>query len=121
MNLIVKGNFEKAKNELKNDKNNSVAFVYEQAKRVGNGLLNNAVFTIKDIFATNDAATTASSLILEGFKPGYNATCVQKLIDAGALPVAKVYNDELALGGTGTFSAFGLIRNVNDSERLAGG
>ncbi|VEU61103.1 aspartyl/glutamyl-tRNA(Asn/Gln) amidotransferase subunit A [Mycoplasmopsis bovigenitalium] len=121
MNLIVKGNFENAKNELKNDKNNSVAFVYEQAKKVGDGLLNNAVFTIKDIFATNDAATTASSLILEGFKPGYNATCVQKLIDAGALPVAKVYNDELALGGTGTFSAFGLIRNVNDNERLAGG
>lgn len=46
---------------------------------------------------------------------------MQKLLDAGAVPVAKVYNDELALGGTGTYSAFGLIKNVNDPQRLAGG
>ncbi|BAH69451.1 hypothetical protein MBIO_0186 [Mycoplasmopsis fermentans PG18] len=121
MKLQVLGDFDLAQAELKKNKNNAVAYVYDKALKEGDGLLNNAVFTIKEVFATKDAKTTASSLILENFKPGYNATCVQKLIDAGALRVAKVYCDELALGGTGTFSAFGLIKNPLDKERLAGG
>lgn len=121
MKLQVLGDFDLAQAELKKNKNNAVAYVYDKALKEGNGLLNNAVFTIKEVFATKDAKTTASSLILENFKPGYNATCVQKLIDAGALRVAKVYCDELALGGTGTFSAFGLIKNPLDKERLSGG
>ncbi|TQC54037.1 Asp-tRNA(Asn)/Glu-tRNA(Gln) amidotransferase subunit GatA [Mycoplasmopsis mucosicanis] len=121
MELINKGYFIGAQKELKNNKNNAVAYVYENSLKQGSGVLSDAVFTIKDVFATKDAKTTASSKILENFKPGYNATCVQKLLDAGAVPVAKVYNDELALGGTGTYSAFGLIKNVNDPQRLAGG
>ncbi|UUD35227.1 amidase family protein [Mycoplasmopsis caviae] len=121
MKLKVLGNFELAQAELKSNKNNAVSYVYDKAFKDGNGLLNNATFTIKEVFATKDAKTTASSKILENFEPNYNATCVQKLIDAGAIRVAKVYCDELALGGSGTFSAFGLIRNPLDKERLSGG
>ncbi|BAP00836.1 glutamyl-tRNA amidotransferase subunit A [Mycoplasmopsis californica HAZ160_1] len=121
MELKVKGNFSKAQEELKNDKNNAVAHVYTEQNTKKDGILSGAVFTIKDVFATKDVKTTASSKILETFNPGYNATPVQKLLDAGATPVGKVYNDELALGGTGTFSAFGLIKNPIDNLRLAGG
>ncbi|MBU4689523.1 amidase family protein [Mycoplasma zalophidermidis] len=115
------GNLEKALISIEKDENNAVAHIFNAPKKVGDGLLNNAIFTIKDVFATKEAKTTASSKILENFHPGYNATAVSKLIDAGAIPVAKVYNDELALGGTGTFSAFGLIKNPLDSLRLVGG
>lgn len=121
MELKVKGNFSKAQEELKNDKNNAVAHVYTEQNTKKDGILSGAVFTIKDVFATKDVKTTASSRILETFNPGYNATPVQKLLDAGATPVGKVYNDELALGGTGTFSAFGLIKNPIDNLRLSGG
>ncbi|MCT4469839.1 amidase family protein [Mycoplasma sp. HS2188] len=122
MKLLNYGNLDKALAELKADKNNAVAHVFEENfNKNTEGLLKNAVFTIKDVFATDNAKTTASSKLLANFQPGYNATSVQKLIDAGAIPVAKVYNDELALGGTGTFSAFGLIANPKDSQRLAGG
>ncbi|AIA29742.1 glutamyl-tRNA(Gln) amidotransferase subunit A [Mycoplasmopsis californica] len=121
MELKVKGNFSKAQEELKNDKNNAVAHVYTEQNTEKDGILSGAVFTIKDVFATKDVKTTASSKILETFNPGYNATPVQKLLDAGATPVGKVYNDELALGGTGTFSAFGLIKNPIDNLRLSGG
>ncbi|EFF41778.1 amidase family protein [Mycoplasmopsis alligatoris] len=122
--LINKGNYLLAYNELKNDKNNAVSWLNNQTfneSKNNNLALNNAIFTIKDVFATNFAKTQASSKILENFEPKYNATVVQKLLDAGAFAIAKVHNDELALGGTGTFSAYGLITNRLDSKRYAGG
>lgn len=122
MSIKVLGNFENARKELINDKNNAVAHVYDQMKNLNqNGSLSNAVFTIKNVFATDDATTNASSKILENFQPHYNAQVVQKLLNAGAVPVAKVHSDELALGGTGTYSGFGLVRNPIDPERLSGG
>ncbi|QDY88740.1 amidase family protein [Mycoplasma anserisalpingitidis] len=122
MSIKVLGNFEKAKKELNSDKNNAVAYVYDQMKNLNqNGSLSNAVFTIKNVFATDDATTNASSKILENFQPHYNAQVVQKLLNAGAVPVAKVHSDELALGGTGTYSGFGLVKNPIDPERLSGG
>lgn len=122
MSIKVLGNFENARKELINDKNNAVAYVYDQMKNLNqNDSLSNAVFTIKNVFATDDATTNASSKILENFQPHYNAQVVQKLLNAGAVPVAKVHSDELALGGTGTYSGFGLVRNPIDPERLSGG
>lgn len=122
MSIKVLGNFENARKELTNDKNNAVAYVYDQMKNLNqNGSLSNAVFTIKNVFATDEATTNASSKILENFQPHYNAQVVQKLLNAGAVPVAKVHSDELALGGTGTYSGFGLVKNPIDPERLSGG
>ncbi|WKX02525.1 amidase family protein [Candidatus Mycoplasma mahonii] len=114
------GNFEKAKNELKNDLNNAVAHIYEKKNKI-NGPLSNVVITLKDLYATDDAPTQASSKILEGFEPKYNAEIVNKLLNAGANIVGKMHLDELALGGTGMYSSFGKINNPIDSKRMPGG
>lgn len=121
MKLIEKGNFKKALFELKNDTNNAVVQLFSEKNSASNGVLKNAVFTIKDIFATDDSPTQASSKILSNFKPFYNAEVVQRLLNNGAVKVAKVNSDELALGGTGTFSAYGIITNKFDKNRYAGG
>ncbi|KUH47626.1 amidase family protein [Mycoplasmopsis meleagridis] len=123
MELIEKGNWNKASLELKNDQNNAVVDILDkfQYKQKTNDLLKDAVFTIKDNFATSFSKSTASSNFLKNFFPSYNATAIEKLLIAGALPIAKVNCDELALGGTGTFSANGLIKNPLDETRLAGG
>ena len=110
-----KADVKKAIISLKEDKNNAVAFVYEDAKE------SEIVLTLKDLFATKDAPTQASSKLLKGFKPGYDATIVKKLKEANASIVGKTHMDELALGGTGEFSAFGLITNPLDSSRIVGG
>ncbi|WP_426461013.1 amidase family protein [Mycoplasma hafezii] len=116
------GNFQAAQQELLNDKNNAVAAVYKTKKGCAQGqILSNVVLTIKDVFATDDQVTRASSKILDNFQPSYNATSVQRLLDHGCIPVGKVNNDELALGGTGTFSGYGIITNPLDSSRYAGG
>ncbi|MGL5592032.1 MAG: amidase family protein [Metamycoplasmataceae bacterium] len=120
MMIINKGNFEKARTELLNDTNNAVIQVFEN-KNNKIGRLSDTIFTLKDVFATEEWATTSSSNILIGFKPYYNATAFKKLIDEGATVVAKVFCDELAMAGTGTYSRSGVITNPLDSKRLVGG
>lgn len=115
-----KGNIQTATNEFLNDKNNAVSFVYENAK-FSEGLLNGATISIKDLFATKDAKTQASSKILDGFTPNYDATIVEKLRTSGAAIIGKTHMDELALGGTGTLSGYGVITNPLDSSRMVGG
>jgi len=61
------------------------------------------------------------SRILEGYRAPYNATVVQRLLDAGAVPVAKANMDEFALGSSGEFSAHGPTRNPWDLAKVPGG
>ncbi|VEU78139.1 amidase family protein [Mycoplasmopsis columbinasalis] len=122
MSFKVKGNLEQALVELKNDKSNSVTVVLGQSPvSPKTSELKDVVFTLKANYAIQDIECAASSKILKGFKPSYNATVVQKLLEAGAIPAAQVNCDELALGGTGTYSCNGLIRNPLDPKRLVGG
>lgn len=115
-----KGNLQAAIDELKHNDNNAVAYVYENVS-FGPGILNGAIVTIKDLYATIEAPTMASSEILRDFYPSYEATIVTKLKQAGAAIAAKTHLDELALGGTGSYSAWGVINNPLDKLRMPGG
>ncbi|WP_127942752.1 amidase family protein [Mycoplasma sp. ATU-Cv-703] len=115
-----KGNLGQAVHELKNDSNHALAHLYQKVE-FGAGLLSQVVVTIKDLYATSDAPTQASSRILVGFEPGYDAAVVTKLRQAGAGIAAKIHMDELALGGSGEHSAWGKINNPLDSTRMPGG
>ena len=78
---------------------------------------------IKDNFSTKGILTTGSSEILRDYVPVFNATVVQKLLDAHAVPIAKTTLDELAMGGTGTTGHKGITYNPYDPShtRLVGG
>ncbi|MCJ7708329.1 MAG: amidase family protein, partial [Anaerolineales bacterium] len=49
---------------------------------------------VKDVLCLRDVPTTAGSRILEGFRPPYTATSVQRLIDAGVVILGKTNTDE---------------------------
>ena len=118
--IKVLGNPTQAIKELSNNNNNAVAYVYEKAN-ASDGKLKDVVVTLKDNYATEDAPTQASSLLLKGFTPKYDAEIVTRLKNAGAVIVGKTHLDELALGGTGEYSAFGKINNKLDESRMPGG
>lgn len=76
---------------------------------------------IKDNMCLIDTRTTAGSKILENFVCPYTATAVQRLLDAGALPIGKANLDEFAMGSSCENSALGVTRNPYDLDRVPGG
>ncbi|MCD8204346.1 MAG: aspartyl/glutamyl-tRNA amidotransferase subunit A [Coprobacillus sp.] len=71
-------------------------------------------YVLKDNFSTKDIPTCASSNILEGYIPVYNATVYQKLEDSDAILIGKATLDELAMGGSGTSGHKGKTYNPYD-------
>ncbi|MFA6586595.1 MAG: amidase family protein [Bacilli bacterium] len=78
-------------------------------------------YVAKDNFSTAGIETTASSKILEGYVPFFDATVVSKLRRAGMILIGKSTMDELAMGGTGTTGHKGNTLNPYNPERIIGG
>ncbi|MGL4790928.1 MAG: Asp-tRNA(Asn)/Glu-tRNA(Gln) amidotransferase subunit GatA, partial [Anaerotignaceae bacterium] len=94
-------------------------------KNIDNGTLTSPLagvpMAIKDNMCTKDILTTCSSKILTGFKPTYNATAVNRLIDAGGIMVGKLNMDEFAMGSTCETSNYGVTVNPWGENRAPGG
>ena len=116
----------------KKDTNNAFEYIMEEeALKIASELkepeVNNPLwgipFVIKDNMSTKDVPTTASSNILRGYVPVFDATVVTKLKEAHAVPIGKATLDELAMGGTGTTGHLGITYNPYDRKhtRLIGG
>jgi len=76
---------------------------------------------VKDVLATRGIPTTVGSKILEGWRPPYDATIVQRLREAGTVMLGKTNMDEFAMGSSTEYSAYGPTHNPWDLSRIPGG
>ena len=76
---------------------------------------------VKDLFCTEGVPSQAGSRILEGYRPPYTATVVERLAEAGAPLLGKTNQDEFAMGSSNENSGFGPVLNPWDRSRVPGG
>ncbi len=85
------------------------------------GLLEGIPFGIKDVYLLAGCYASASSDILKNYKSPYTATAIQKLLDAGAIPVAKENCDCFGHGSSSENTVFGSVKNALNPALVAGG
>jgi len=93
--------------------------------KIANGeeirLLEGIPFGIKDVYMLQGTYATASSDILKKYKSPYTATAIQKLLDAGAIPLAKENCDSFGHGSSSENTIFGSVKNALNTDLVAGG
>ena len=79
---------------------------------------------IKDLFCTKGVESQAASRILENFKPEYESTVSQNLLDNGTVMLGKLNMDEFAMGSSNETSIYGNAINpwkIDDRGLTPGG
>ena len=94
----------------------------EQLAKTGElGMLAALPAGIKDNICTEGIRTTCASQLLANYEPIYNATVMDKLREAQAIPVGKLNMDEFAMGSSTENSGFKRTYNPWDTKRVPGG
>lgn len=85
------------------------------------GPLKGKTVGLKDNISLADVEMTCGSKVLEGYVPKFDATIVQRLLDAGSTIVGKLNMESFAFSGSSETSDFGEVPTPLNTDHLAGG
>ncbi len=85
------------------------------------GPLAGVPLALKDVLTMRGVPTTCGSRILEGWRPPYDSSVVERLRAADIVILGKTNMDEFAMGSSTEHSAYGPSHNPWDLERIPGG
>lgn len=104
-------------------KNEALKRADELDKVKSKGKLFGIPISVKDDLCVKGMETTSGSTILRGYKPVFNATCVEKILKEGAVIIGKTCQDEFGFGSFNTNTSVDFERPLNpfDNERVTGG
>jgi len=85
------------------------------------GSLAGIPIAIKDNISTRDIPTTCGSRILGNYTPIYNASIVEKILQADGIIIGKTNMDEFAMGSSTENSAFRPTKNPKNLNTVPGG
>lgn len=106
------------KEDLKNKiEANPELNAYIDVNNVGDGV----PIAIKDNIQVKEWSVTSGSKILQGYIAPYNATVINKLLDAGVSPFGRTNMDEFAMGSTTESSCYGITQNPHNPDCVPGG
>ncbi len=75
----------------------------------------------KDIFVTRGWRSTAGSKMLANYTSPFDATVVERFLQAGMVTLGKLNCDEFAMGSSNENSFFGAVKNPWDKTAIPGG
>ncbi len=75
----------------------------------------------KDLYSTRGIRTTAGAKIIDAYKPPFNATVIERYLEAGAIIMGKTNEDAWGHGSSGENSDYFPTKNPYDTTRVPGG
>ncbi len=109
-------------NALKEDLKKEIEAKKELNAYVGMEEMGEGVpIAIKDNIQVKEWSVTSASKILQGYIAPYNATVIEKMMQAGLSPFGRTNMDEFAMGSTTESSYYGKTLNPLDTSRVPGG
>ena len=106
------------------DEERAMCFARLADKKIADGTasaLTGIPFGVKANIAEKGVETDCCSKILKGYRPTYNATVIEKLLAAGAVPMGKNNMDEFAMGSSTETGSHGAAYNPVNTNYVTGG
>lgn len=101
--------------EARKNGNDAVRALFEKKPLLG------VPFGVKDNISVQGKPCTCGSRILESYVAPYNATVIQRLVAAGAIPFGRTNMDEFAMGSSTEYSCYGASHNPVNRDYTPGG